>query len=93
MESPPKHVKEKFVTIILALSDIGLPITVGETMALIQSLIEGTPAQQQLFEFQKRLKCGDKSTDFTNKCLGKISTKYYYSFMRRHKDIIDSNKD
>ena len=85
MESPLKHVEEKFVAIILALSDIGLPLTVGETMALIQSLIKGTPAQQKLIEFQKRLKAGDDSTNFTNDCLGKISTKYYYSFMRRHK--------
>ena len=92
MESPLKHVEEKFVAIILALSDIGSPLTVGETMALIQSLIEGTSAQKKLIEFQKRLKKGDDSTDFSNDCLGKISTKYYYSFMRRHKDVIESNK-
>ena len=85
MESPLKHVKEKFVAIFLALSYIGLPFTVGETMALIQSLIEGTPGQQKLIKFQKRLKAGNNSTNCTNDCLGKISTKYYYSFMRRHK--------
>ena len=91
-QSPLKDVEDKFVAIILALSDIGSPLTVGETMALIQSLIKGTPAQQRLIEFQKRLKKDDTSSEFSSNCLGKISTKYYYSFMNRHKSVLESNK-
>ena len=91
-KSPLRHVEDKFVAIIFALSNIGSPWTVCKTMALIQSLIEGTPVQQHLIKFQKQFKKNDKSSDLSSNCLGKISTKYYYSFMNRHKAAPESNK-
>ena len=46
-----RHIEPKFLDSILSLSDIGCPISVGETICLMQSLIEGTPAQQRMIEY------------------------------------------
>ena len=92
LESPLKDVEERFVQIILALADIGCPITVGETINLIQALIEGTQAQKKLIEYQRLLFSSKGYDDFSVVNLGRISRSYYYNFMKRHGAIIDSNK-
>ena len=92
LESPLKDVEERFVQIILALSDIGCPATVGETINLIQALIEGTEAQKKLIHYQKKLFDARGVVDLSEVLLGRISCSYYYNFMRRHQAIINSNK-
>ena len=89
--SPLRDIEEKFVSIILALSDIGCPVTVGETLNLLQSLIEGTKYQRKLIDYQKKHH-HQIFNKFSSAPLGKISRNYYYGFMKRHKEIIESNK-
>ena len=92
LKSLLKDVEERFVQIILALSDIGCPVTVGETINPIQALIEWTQAQQKLISYQRELFKARGFQDLSVVALGKISRSYYYNFMRRHGSIIDSNK-
>ena len=90
--SPLRNVEHKFVDIILSLSDIGCPISVGETICLMQSLIDGTPAQQRMIEFQRKIYQSCGHYDIGNAFFGKITRNYYYAFMRRYSDIIEANK-
>ena len=89
--SPLHDIEEKFVTIILALANIGCPVTVGETLCLMQSLIEGTESQKRLIAYQEKHHY-KLYNEFGDAALGKLSRNYYYGFMRRHKEVIDSNK-
>ena len=91
-QSPLKDVEPKFVDIILSLSDIGCPVSVGETMTLIQSLIHNTPSQERLIEYQRKIYHARGHYDIGQAYLGKITKNYYYGFMRRYKDIIESNR-
>ena len=52
-KSPLADIEPKFVDIFLSLSDIGSPVTVGESILLINSLIKDTPSQQRLIKFQQ----------------------------------------
>ena len=76
LESPLKDVEERFVQIILALADIGCPITVSETINLIQALIEGTQAQKKLIEYQRLLFSSKGYDDLSVVNLGRISCSY-----------------
>ena len=78
--------------IILALADIGCPVTVGETINLIQALIEGTKAQKKLIKYQRMLFSAKGCDDLSVVNLGRISRSYYYNFMKCHGSIVDSNK-
>ena len=55
LDLPLKDVEERFVQIIFALEDIGCPVTVGETINLIQALINGTSAQKKRIAYQRKL--------------------------------------
>ena len=90
--SPLREVEPKFVDIILSLSNIGCPISVGQTICLMQSLIKDTPAEERMVEFQRNIYNARGNYDIGNQFLGKISKNYYYTFMRRYSDIIKSNK-
>ena len=84
--SPPKSVN------ILSLSDIGCPLSVGEAIPLMQSLINNTPSQQRMIEYLKKIYNSQGHYNIGQAFLGKITKNYYYAFMCRHKDIIKSNK-
>lgn len=77
-----KGVEEKFVQIILCLADIGSPVTDRETICLMQSLIEGTPAQQQLIQYQKKIVHSQGHYELSQNSFGKIIQNYYYGFMK-----------
>lgn len=47
-KSPLSDIEDHIVTLILALSDTGHPLTVGQCLPLINSLIQGTTHQQKL---------------------------------------------
>ena len=91
--SPLAEVEEKFVYIILCLSNIRWPVSVSETICLIQSLIQNTPAQKKFIDFLCKLYHARGYTNIPTSSLGKISCSYYYSFMKRFCAIVDSNKD
>ena len=91
-KSPLYNVEYKFVQILLALADTGIPVSMGEGMILLQSLIEGTPSQQKLIQMQTTIAKGRKTTPMNPTAIGKISRSYYYNFLGRHKDVLDSNK-
>ena len=89
---PLKDVEPKFIDVILSLSDIGCPISVRETICLMQSLIKDTPAEQRTIEFQRNIYHSCGHYNMGDAFLGKISKNYYYAFMRRYSYIIESNK-
>lgn len=91
-KSPLKDVEPKFIDIILSMADIGCPVSVGETILLINSLIKDTPAQDRLVRFQKQILQNKGTYDLGLSFLGHITKNYYYGFMGRHKNIIESNK-
>ena len=78
--------ERKFVSIILC------PVSVGEIISLIQSLIQNTLVQEKLIEFQHKLYHAKGYTNIPTSSLGKISCGYYFLFMKRSCAIIDSNK-
>ena len=91
-KSPLVDVEPKFIDIILSLADIGTPVSVGETMCLLQSLIHNTPSQQRLKDYQRKIFHSRGHYDIAESYLGTITKNYYYGFMRRYKDIIASNR-
>ena len=58
----------------------------------MQSLIDGTPAQQRMIKYQRKIFNARSHYDISNLFLGKINCNYYYAFMRRYSDIIEANK-
>ena len=90
--SPLHNAEFKFVQILLSLADIGVPLSMGQGMALIQSLIQGTPAQSKLIDLQRKIIAGRKTSPKNPTSLGKVSRSYYYGFLSRFNDILESNK-
>lgn len=52
-KSPLCEIEDHIVTLMLALSDTGHPLTVGQCLPLINSLIKGTTHQQKLIAWKK----------------------------------------
>ena len=91
-KSPLHNVEYKFVQILLALADTGMPVSMGQGMKLLQSLIEGTPSQQKLISMQLKIANGRRAPVQNPTTIGKISRSYYYGFLHRFKDILEANK-
>lgn len=91
-KSPLIDVEPKFVEIILSLSDIGCPISVGETICLLQSLIHNTTSQERLKDFQRKIFHSRGHYDIAESYLGTITKNYYYGFMQRYQHILQSNR-
>ena len=91
-KSPLIDVEPKFIEIILSMSDIGCPVSVGETICLLQSLINNTPAQERLKDFQRKIFHARGHYDVAEDYLGTITKNYYYGFMRRYQHIIQSSR-
>ena len=91
-KSPLRNVEYKFVQILLALADSGCPVSIGEGMSLLQSLIQDTPAQQKLIRMQMSQAEGRKTIPKNPTSFGKFSRSYYYGFLERYKDILEANK-
>jgi hypothetical protein len=48
--SPLKDIEEHIVTLLLALAECGNPLTIGNELSLINSLINGTPHQKKVIQ-------------------------------------------
>lgn len=92
--SPLLACENEFVSLFLALADAGSPITVGNGLPLINSLIHNTDHQRKYVAWRK-LHCLDKDKEgnqLSDAELGVVGCTYWYAFMKRNKDKLVSNK-
>ena len=92
--SPLEDIEKHIVTLILALADCGNPLTVGNALPLINSLIQDTPHQQKVIDFKRKHKLNyDKDgIELSDSQLGSVGVGYWRSFLNRHKGILATNK-
>lgn len=92
--SPLIKCEHEFVSLFLALADAGSPISVGNGLPLINSLIHKTEHQRNYIAWRK-LHSLDKGRDgkqLPDSELGVVGASYWYAFMKRNKDKLVSNK-
>ena len=93
-KSPLHKIEPHIITLLIALSDSGNPLTVGNALPLINSLIHGTPYQQKLILWKKqhKLNYDNKGKEMDDNELGTVGVSYWRLFLKRHKNILTTNK-
>ena len=93
-KSPLSDIEDHIVTLILALSDTGHPLTVGQCLPLINSLIQGTTHQQKLIAWKKAhsLHIDNNGNEIDEETLGEVGIAYWHGLVRRNKAILTTNK-
>ena len=92
--SPLHSIEQHIVTLLLALAESGSPLTVGNGLPLINSLIMGTEHQQKVIQYKKKLmlhfdKDGNEKSDEE---LGSVGAAFWRGFLHRHKPILTTAK-
>jgi hypothetical protein len=86
--SPMIDIEAHLLGIILCRAALGQPISCAEGLELANSLIEGTQAQVDLMEWEKKhLKMGE-----TDALFGSLGEKYWQNFCQRNEDVITARK-
>ena len=92
--SPLNDIEDHIITLLLALADSGNPISVGNALPLINSLIHGTPHQQKVILWKKHhlLHYDKEGQEIADEELGQVGVGYWRLFLKRHKDKLTTNK-
>ena len=93
-KSPLHDIEPHIITLLIALADSGNPLTVGNALPLINSLIQGTPYQQKLINWKKKHKFNfdNKGKEIDDNKLGVVGVSYWRLFLKRHKNVLTTNK-
>jgi hypothetical protein len=86
-QSPLHNVEDDIIDFLVALSKIGSPVSCGEAVYLINDLINKTIHQEHLIAWKQ--KQGIKQLPDK---IGRIGSKYWYSFLERNKQKIETKK-
>jgi hypothetical protein len=85
--SPLRGCEDDIIDIIIKLGKIGCPLTCGQTIQLINELIDNTVHQERLVEWKKSRKIQQPADK-----LKKIGKSYWYAFLQRHEDRISTKR-
>jgi hypothetical protein len=86
-QSPLKGIEDNVVDFLILLAKLGSPISCGQGVYLINDLIRGTIHQERLLLYKEKqgiVQPDDK--------LGKIGHNYWYAFLERNKDKLQTKK-
>jgi hypothetical protein len=86
-QSPLHDAEDDIINFLVALSKIGSPVSCGEAVYLINDLINNTIHQDCLIAWKH--KQGIKQLPDE---IGRIGSKYWYSFLERNKQKIETKK-
>jgi hypothetical protein len=92
--SPLHDIEDHIVTLLMAMADSGNPITVGNALPLINSLIQGTSHQKKLIAWKRThlLNFERDGTEKSEEELRMVGPGYWHLFMKRHKNLLQTNK-
>jgi hypothetical protein len=84
VQSPLADIEQVFVDLCRGMGKIRQPLTVMESMVLMNSLIDGTVYQKRLIEYKLRR----GSQEMNNDDLGKVGRGWWDGFIKRHKGVL-----
>jgi hypothetical protein len=87
-QSPLHDAEDDIINFLVALSKIGSPVRCGEAINLINNLIHQTIHQERLIAWKQ--KQGIKQLPDK---IGRNRSKYWYSFLERNKQKIETKKE
>ena len=94
-KSPLADIEPHIVTLLLAMADTGAPLSVGQCLPLINSLIHKTPHQLKLIEWKKKHNMHFNASDgsiVSDEELGEVGVSYWNGLVKRNKDTLTTNK-
>jgi hypothetical protein len=86
-QSPLRDAEDQIIKLIVLLGSLGSPLTCGQGVFLINDLIKNTTHQKRLIEWKHRQGIIQAPEE-----LGKIGSNYWYAFLRRNADKIQTKK-
>ena len=92
--SPLHDIEDHIITLLLALADSSNPISVGNALPLINSLINGTSYQQKFILWKKQhlLQYDKEDNEISDEELGQVGVGYWHQFLKHHKNKLTTNK-
>ena len=94
-KSPLADIEPHIVTLLLAMADTGAPLSVGQCLPLINSLIHKTSHQVKLVEWKKKHNMQFNTNDNSLICddeLGQVGISYWHGLVKRNRQTLTTNK-
>lgn len=73
--------------VLICMSRMRMPLTQGEGIALVNSMIKDTPYETELINWKRKQKVDQPENE-----LGTVGVSYWYGFLKRHKKELVSKK-
>lgn len=92
-QSPLHEIEPTCVDFFIRVAETGQPLSIGECLLFINSLIQDTVHQQNLIQFKKHHFSEEYLCNKTDSELGKVGRNYWSGFYKRNRDKLSATTE